>query len=218
MNHRIEDYDNMETIKCPVCGREVQKGTHFCGWCGHVLANECSEDKREWPEEERSVSFTIYEAPKGVTIGEEPESSDSYSYDYAEGWDETSDESNVPKSSDGWSKGYVLLSLVIILLIGITIGAASLIPDHDESLASRMPDYEKVVQRRQIQDERREMRLEQQREEVRRHEEEVRRMEEQEKAEALEAKRLREEEQALQEGVMNETELDARIEELLRGM
>lgn len=208
----------METIKCPICGREVQKGTRFCGWCGHALTENMDEGKQEWPEEEQSVSFTIYEAPQAETVGEKEESANSYDYDKAEGMDDYVDENSGASSTDDWTRKYVVLSFAILLVIGLTVVLASLLLGHDESHESRMPDYEKVVHKRQLQDERREQRQEQQREEMRRHEEEVRRMEEQEKAEALEAERLREEEQVLHGEVMNEEELDSRIEELLRGM
>ena len=67
----------MATYKCPVCGKNIEVGARFCSWCGASLSsidthNGESEDEKhhEWPEEEKSVSFTIYDANDNSLNGE----------------------------------------------------------------------------------------------------------------------------------------------------
>lgn len=202
----------MNKIKCPVCGKDIDQGTFFCAWCGSpiqqkdpsqgccAVENATKEnhhsvtEEHQWPEEEKAVSFTIYERKEEDDALQE-------------------NISDVPEKTktEGWTTAKVVISIV---MIGITVLLVVLVFDIETNTDVRMPDYEKVVDKQNRRESKIQERVRAQQEEARRQQEELRRNEEEEAA------RIREEMEEAQEAdeeLIDENALEERIKEILEG-
>ncbi|GEM_PF-6758512 len=161
-------------MKCPVCGKEIQNPSPYCPWCGIKLPEEVlSEEKpvQQWPEEEKSISFTIYDANDHNTESDVSSSNSS-----------VNSSSNYNKTGE-WKSGHILTCVVMLLFICGIVTSFCLYQDSTES---RMPDYSKVIEKEQMAQEKMEQKMLEQKREAQRIEENLRRQrEEEEKAQQL---------------------------------
>lgn len=213
----------MSKIKCPACGKEIDYGVRFCPWCGSQLSypdspNVMGEDSRyaphqegnemagdsstssigdinsstsgkEWPEEDKSVSFTIYDSE------DEPDEVDEPEYEVESGW----------RKKHIWiGVLLVLLSAVVVLLMYVT----------QESSDARMPDYDRVVEKQQLKQEKRDKKLEQQRQDAQLLEQELKRAAEEERLKAQQEAQEEQIDEEFDDSELLEEEVESRLQEL----
>lgn len=155
------------------------------------MENNQDTQHKEWPEEEPSVSFTIYD-------------SESASDDALEA------DPQSPKK-EKWTGKAIFFSLLLLLLSALIVIAFSFCIRQYEV---RMPDYDKIVQRQELQEKKRLQKAEERKMEEQKIEEELRRKQQEE----LEQKALLEEELSASEDIDEEFTDDEEVEELLRDL
>lgn len=195
----------MATTKCPVCGKEIQNDTPFCPWCGAKLnfnTENSNTPDHQWPEEEKSVSFTIYEAPAPNQNQENllPEDVPV---------------TPKPEKKVGWGTAHIV---VCILLVLFSVGISLFFTLYKSNTQVHMPEYGKIEERQKEIRERREKKMEEQRQDAMRIEEELKRQrEEEERAQRLldEEKRIQDSIDASMPRVESDEEFEAKLQEIL---
>lgn len=200
---------------CPSCGKEIDDNVRFCPWCGTPMPHDIKEEslhnegtttqigdqeesrRHEWPEEEKSVSFTIYEK-------------DPY-LDTSINDVELPDEPDTTKG--GWSGKHIFFLVVLLLAI---VGIVAVFSLHSDKYENHMPDYEKVVEKQNLQQQKREQKLENERREAQRIQDELRRA--QEEAAAQEAAQRAAEAAEEEEEDIDEDALEERLQDLFESL
>lgn len=209
MTHRI----------CPICGKEVPENAPFCPWCGAKQISESpsssDEKKHEWPDEEKSVSFTIYDAKTDSysPLSSPEERTSEMDGDMMEGDDTEDLQEAIPAETPGkggWSKSKVIVALAMFLVC-ILVVLVCTIPTGDAD-EGRMPDYERVVQKHEMRENLQRQKMEEQQREAEEREAEARRLEEEEKARQ---QAMRDSiEQAEEEELIDRDDIESRLREV----
>lgn len=155
------------------------------------MKNTLEPQQHEWPEEEPSVSFTIYEA--------NPSS-------------ETNQNGNrrTVASHDSWSSKHVI-ACIILLLISVTM--VMFFSFFMPSTEFRMPDYDRIVARQEQQEQKRLQQQEAKKRETQRIEEEIRRKQ-QEELDAIAAQEALSAEEDLEDELLEDVDVEELLQEL----
>ena len=174
----------MSIIKCTFCGKEIDSSVRFCPWCGKevsmYLRGETSEDHslsssdsfqssqkdHEWPEEEKSVSFTFYDAEWGKQNPSDPEGLQ---------------ERSCPEKDKWKPLHFVIVFLFLVLFVCLLLFFFM----SQDKREARMPDYNNIIEKTEQRKERDNLRQKQKQEDALKLEQELQRIREEEEAEAL---------------------------------
>lgn len=148
----------MKILKCPKCGRQIEKNALVCEYCGSSLSQEMEVQSTEVVvvNDEVLSEETILDSDKTVLIEEgTDESCDSEKFtndDDDEDFDiltgEVLNKKKKPKKA-----GWTAVTITIGLLMAGSLAAIFYFTDEVRN-EGRLPDYEKIVERRKQHDER----------------------------------------------------------------
>ena len=192
----------MEKIKCPECGKEIDKYATVCEWCGcSIIQKEEEQPVDESVEnDEKSEETVLVSEETGSDAAENIESDDSENFtddDSDDNFDILTGEEiyngNKPKK-----KGWTMVSAIVGVLMIVAIAALFIFADQEQN-EGRMPNYDNFTGRQEQLSERQQEKENARKEETQRIQDELKR------ASDAEARRL---EQELESTSLDETELE----------